>query len=206
MGLYRDHVLPRIVDRTCGIGALEPLRRRVCAGLRGEVLEIGFGSGLNLPWYPAAVTRVRAVEPADLAWRLATDRRTASLVPVDRAGLDGQRLDLDDDAVDSALVTFSLCTIPDPVAALWEVHRVLRPGGTVHFAEHGLAPDADVRRWQRRIEPIQKRVAGGCHLTREPVAMLGTAGFEILDVEHFYQEDAPRTLGALSVGVAVARV
>lgn len=203
MGLYRDHVLPRIVERTCSIGALEPLRRRACTGLHGQVLEIGFGSGLNLPSYPRAASRVLAVEPADLAWRLASERRAASSVPVDRAGLDGQRLDLDDDAVDSALVTFSLCTIPDPVAALREVRRVLRPGGTVHFAEHGLAPDADVQVWQRRIEPIQKRLAGGCHLTREPVVMLETAGFAITEVEQFYMEDGPRAMGALSLGVAL---
>lgn len=199
MGLYRDHVLPRIVERSCGLAALEPLRRRVCAGLRGEVLEIGFGSGLNLPSYPSAVTRVRAVEPADLAWRLAADRRTASPVPVDRAGLDGQGLDLDDASVDHALVTFSLCTIPDPAAALAEVRRVLRPGGALHVLEHGLAPDADVRRWQRRLEPIQKRLAGGCHLTREPVGMLEAAGFTPAEVDQFYLEEGPRPLGAMTL-------
>lgn len=204
MGLYRDHVLPRLVDTTCGIAPLEPLRRRVCAGLRGEVLEIGFGSGLNLPSYPPSVTRVRAVEPADLAWRLATDRRAASPVPVDRAGLDGERLDLDDASLDAALVTFSLCTIPDPAAALAEVRRVLRPGGTLHVLEHGLAPDADVRRWQRRLEPIQKRMAGGCHLTRQPGVMLETAGFTGVELDHFYLPDAPRPLGALSLGTARA--
>lgn len=204
MGLYRDHVLPRIVDRTCGIAAIEPLRHRVCAGLHGQVLEIGFGSGLNLPSYPAAVTRVRAVEPADLAWRLANHRRSASPVPVDRAGLDGQRLDLEDDAVDCALVTFSLCTIADPIAALKEIRRVSRTGGSVHFLEHGLAPDADVRTWQRRLEPIQKRLGGGCHLTREPVAMLEAAGFSVTKVEHFYMEEGPKPFGAISLGVARA--
>src|SRR5699024_1612803 len=109
--------------------------------------RIGWGSGLTAPCYPATVARVRAAAPADLAWRLAADRVAASVVPVERAGLDGQRLPLADDAVDSALVTWSLCTIPDPVAALTEVRRVLRPGGTLHFLEHGLAPDADVRTW-----------------------------------------------------------
>lgn len=204
MGIYRNHVLPRIVDATCGIAALEPHRRRVCADLHGEVLEVGFGSGLNLPFYPATVTGVRAVEPADLAWRLAAERVASSRVPVERAGLDGQHLPFVDETFDSALVTWSLCTIPDPVAALVEVRRVLRPGGTIHFLEHGLAPDADVRTWQRRLEPIQRRVAGGCHLTREPVVMVEAAGFAVDEVEHFYQDDAPKSLGATSLGVACA--
>ena len=202
MGVYRDHLLPRIVEATCGIAAVEPHRRRVCSGLRGDVLEIGFGSGLNVPFYPDAVTRVRAVEPADLAWRLAGKRIARSDVPVERLGLDGQRLPFPDDEFDTALVTWSLCTIPDPLAALGEMRRVLRPEGTVHFIEHGLAPDADVRRWQRRLEPIQKRLAGGCHLTREPVVMLEIAGFAIVEIDEFYQQDAPRPLGALSLGVA----
>lgn len=202
MAIYRDHILPRIVERACGLAGLEPLRRRVCAGLRGEVVEIGFGSGHNVPFYPREVTRVLAVEPADLAWRLADARIAASPVAVERSGLDGQRLTLGDESVDTALVTFSLCTIPDVLAALAEVRRVLRPEGTVHFVEHGLAPDGDVRRWQRRLEPIQKRLAGGCHLTREPVALLEAAGFAIVEVDQFYQQDAPRPLGALSLGVA----
>lgn len=202
MAIYRDHILPRIVERACGLAGLEPLRRRVCAGLRGEVVEIGFGSGHNVPFYPREVTRVLAVEPADLAWRLADARIAASPVAVERSGLDGQRLALGDASVDTALVTFSLCTIPDALAALAEVRRVLRPEGTVHFVEHGLAPDGDVRRWQRRLEPIQKRLAGGCHLTREPVALLEAAGFAIVEVDQFYQQDAPRPLGALSLGVA----
>ncbi|WEV79734.1 class I SAM-dependent methyltransferase [Janibacter cremeus] len=204
MGLYRDHVLPRLVDTSCGLAATQPHRRRVCAGLHGELLEIGFGSGLNVPFYPPAVTRVHAVEPSDLAWRLSADRVAASGLPVERTGLDGQHLPLADDTVDSALVTWSLCTIPDPVAALEEVRRVLRPGGTLHVLEHGLAPDAGVRRWQRRLEPIQKRVAGGCHLTRQPGVMLEAAGFTGAELDHFYMQDAPRPLGALSLGTARA--
>ena len=203
MGIYRDHVVPRIIDATCGIGAVEPLRRRVCAGLHGEVVELGFGSGHNVPFYPPAVTRVHAVEPADLAWRLATDRVAAGRVPVERSGLDGQRLSFADGTADAVLVTWSLCTIPDPVTALGEARRVLRPGGMVHFVEHGLAPDAEVRRWQRRLQPIQRRVGGGCRLTREPVRMFAAAGLAVTAVDEFYQEGAPRPFGAISLGTAV---
>ena len=130
------------------------------------MLEIGFGSGLNTAHYPAAVTGVTAIEPSDLAWKLAADRLAATTIPIARSGLDGEKLPLPDDSCDTALSTWTLCTIPDVTAALDEVRRVLKPGGTFHFVEHGLAPDDKVQRWQHRLEPIQKRLFGGCHLTR----------------------------------------
>src|SRR5580693_10020368 len=179
MGLYKGQVLPRVLNVACGTKMVEPLRRRVCEGLAGDVVEIGFGSGLNIPFYPAAVTRVAAVEPSDLGWQLAGLRLKAASVPVQRSGLDGQSLPFEDDSYDAALSTWTLCTIPNAAAALREVRRVLKPGGTLHFLEHGLAPDEDVRRWQYRLEPMQKRVAGGCHLTRRVADMLTTAGFTI---------------------------
>jgi SAM-dependent methyltransferase len=204
MGLYADRVLPRILDKAGGIKTVEPLRRSACEGLTGEVVEIGFGSGLNVPFYPDSVTRVAAVEPADLAWELATERVNRSKVPVERAGLDGQSLPFADDTYDSALSTWSLCTIPDPVAALRELRRVLRPGGQLHFLEHGLAPDESVQRWQRRIEPVWKPLVGGCHLTREIVELLTAAGFEVTSVDVFYEPGAPKFVGADSLGIAVA--
>jgi SAM-dependent methyltransferase len=203
MGLYGDHVLPRLVDKMCGLPPTEPLRRRVCAGLSGEVVEIGFGSGLNVPFYPPAVTGVAAVEPADLGWKLAAERVRESSVPIRRAGLDGQALPFPDESFDAAVSTWTMCTIPDVTAALREVRRVLKPGGTLHFVEHGLAPDEHVRRWQRRLEPVQKRVAGGCHLTRPIADLITGAGFTIAELDVFYEESSPKVFGADSLGIAL---
>jgi ubiquinone/menaquinone biosynthesis C-methylase UbiE len=204
MGVYQDHVLPRVINVACGMRLTRPLRQRVCDGLVGDVVEIGFGSGLNVPFYPAAVKSIAAVEPADLGWRLASKRVSASDVPIQRAGLDGESLPFEDDRFDAALTTWTLCTIPDVDRALLELRRVLKPGRPVHFVEHGLAPDERIRRRQRRFEPMQKRLFGGCHLTRQVVDLFTAAGFEIAEVETFYEKGAPKALAAESLGIAVA--
>lgn len=175
-------------------------------GLRGQVVEIGFGTGHNVPYYPSTVEGVVAIEPSDVGWRLAAARVGAASVPVRRAGPDGQSLPFEDHSFDTALSTWTLCTIPDAGAALREVRRVLRPGGTLHFLEHGLAPEEDenVRRWQRRMEPVNKRLFGGCHLTRPITDLLTEAGFAITALDVFYEKGAPRPIGANSLGVALA--
>jgi len=189
MGLWEERILPHVINAACGSADIRPLRERACAGLHGTVLELGFGSGLNCDLYPESVESVLAVEPSDSAWRMATARRAESRAPVARAGLDGQRLDLADASVDSVLITFTLCTIPDVETALREVARVTKPGGTVHIAEHGKSPDAEVAAWQRRLDPVQKTVFGGCHLTRDPVDLLAGAGFAKADIETGYVND-----------------
>jgi ubiquinone/menaquinone biosynthesis C-methylase UbiE len=204
MGLYDEQVLPRIINFACGMKTVAPLRHRVCEGLTGDVVEIGFGSGHNVPFYPDGVSRVAAIEPADVGWKLAEKRLSGASVPVERSGLDGQSLPFPDDSFDTALSTWTMCTIPDLDAALAEMRRVLKPGGTLHFLEHGLAPDARVRRWQYRLEPVQKRVFGGCHLTRPVVDLLKGAGFTITELDVFYEEKAPKFLAADSLGAAVS--
>ncbi|WP_405136582.1 class I SAM-dependent methyltransferase [Nocardia sp. NBC_01388] len=204
MGFYEDRMLPRFVDLTCGSTMLDPVRERTCANLSGRVVEIGFGSGRNVPFYPASVVSVSAVEPADRAWAMAASRVAASTVPIERAGLDGQSLPFSDNSFDAALSTWTLCTIPDVAAALSELRRVLTPGGTLHFVEHGLAPDTKVQKWQHRCNPLQNAVAGGCHLNRDTRGLIESAGFEIRDMDRFYQKVAPKVLGAMSLGIAVA--
>lgn len=202
MGWWEERVVPHLVDRALRGREVGEWRERCCTGLRGRVLEIGFGSGLNIGFYPDAVAQVDAVEPSDRGWALSARRRQASQTPIARVGLDGQDLAAEDATYDAVLCTFSLCTIPHPARALAEVRRVLRPGGRLHLLEHGLAEDPRVRRWQRRLEPIQRRVAGGCHLTRDPVALVRSSGLELDEVEHSYllpsRVAAPMTWGTLA--------
>ena len=207
MGWWEERVLPHVVEKSCGTAELDPHREAACQGLSGRVLEVGFGSGLNCAHYPAAVEEVAAVEPNDRAWRMAQQRIATSGARVTRSGLDGQRLEEPDASVDHVLTTFTLCTIADVRAALAELHRVLRPGGRVHFLEHGSAPSPRVRTWQRRLEPVQRRVAGGCHLTRDPVELLGAAGFEVEDVTTGYLPGPAftRPMAHLYRGTAVRR-
>jgi SAM-dependent methyltransferase len=201
MGFYRERILPHLVDKMCGSSEFVPWRVRATEGLRGKVVEIGFGSGLNVPYYPTDIELVLAVEPAAVARRIAEKRVTASPVPVEHVGLDGQDIPLDDGSCDAALCTFTLCTVPDPERALSEVRRVLRRGSEFHFLEHGLSPDLGVARWQHRIEPLQRRLADGCHLTRDAVTLVESAGFEVTRREQRYAP-GPKPWTYITLGVA----
>jgi ubiquinone/menaquinone biosynthesis C-methylase UbiE len=167
------------------------------------VLEVGFGSGLNLPFIPSGVSRILAVDPAVIGRKLGRERLLRCPVPVEFIGLDGQALPLEDESVDRVLSTFTLCTIPDLAQALREMRRVLRPGGQVHFLEHGRAPDARTARWQDRLTPLWRRIGGGCHLNRPIDRSLRDAGLEIVSLEHPPLR-APRVAAYLYAGTARA--
>jgi len=203
VGIYRDRLLPRLVNRTCGAQGHDPLRGRVCSELSGRVLELGFGSGLNVPFYPETVDSVVVVEPADLAWQLAQSRVNAARAPIERAGRDATSLPFPDASFDTALSTWTMCTIPEIGTALAEVRRVLVPGATLHFVEHGLAPDPGVQKWQHRLDPVQRVVGGGCHLNRNIPSLIEDAGFRIRDIDIFYGTVGPRFIDAQQLGVAV---
>jgi ubiquinone/menaquinone biosynthesis C-methylase UbiE len=201
MGWYEHHVVPRIVNLTCANSRMLPLRQRALAGVSGTVVELGFGSGPNLAAYPAAVERVIAIEPSDVGKSMAAKRVAASSIPVEFAGLDGQQLPLDDASADHVVSTWTLCTIPDAIAAMQEVRRVLRPGGAFTFLEHGLSPDAKVARRQHRFNGVQRRIAGGCNLDRDISAVVQEAGFTIDDCSTFYIA-GPKALCFMYSGVA----
>ena len=187
MGLYSKYILPKVIHYTCGLKPNMRQRVKVVPHARGRVLEVGIGSGLNLPYYDAGkVTKVWGLDPAPEMTQMA--RRVAGSLPfeVEFIGLPGNEIPLDDDSVDTVLVTYTLCTIPDTTPALRQISRVLRPGGELIFCEHGAAPDASVRRWQDRLNPIWKRIAGGCNLNRPIPALIEAGGFRFTSLDAMY--------------------
>ena len=205
MAFYREHVLPRIQDKVMARKPSRAVRARVCDGLQGAVVEVGFGTALNAPYYPAEVSKVVAIEPSPVCMRIGEPRIAKATVPVEYGGLTGEHLDLPSAEFDAALSTWTLCTIPDLQAALAEIRRVLRPGGMLHFVEHGDAPDAKVLRWQERLEPLNKRLAGGCHLTRRIADELERGGFKMEQLQTYYFEGEPKPMGFTYEGRAAAR-
>jgi ubiquinone/menaquinone biosynthesis C-methylase UbiE len=190
------------MDRMLDTPTVNARRVKVCQGLHGRVLEIGFGTGLNLHHYPGEVTEILVVEPSESAMRLAQPREVAAAASVERIGRDGARLALPDASVDCVLSTYTLCTIPAVDAALREIHRVLKPEGALHFLEHGRAPTESVRRWQRRLHPVHSRIAGGCHLDRPIDDLITHAGLMIGELETGYG-DGPRPFSYLYRGRAL---
>jgi SAM-dependent methyltransferase len=203
MGFYARHIGPRFVSCLCAMDAIASEREKVVPQASGVVLEIGIGPGLNLPLYdPGRVTRVIGVDPGADFLKLGRERRGRSPVPLEILQAPAEALPLADDSVDTAVITYTLCSVDDPAQALREVRRVLRPSGRVLFLEHGLSSDAGVATWQHRLNPLWRRLAVGCNLTRPVQQLLDDAGFTIRRIEHYYLDGAPRPVGFLCQGVA----
>ena len=196
MGFYEQHILPRFINCACGTKPIMKQREKVVPRASGTVLEIGIGTGLNLPYYDAIRgERLIGLDPSEKSWELAGKRAANLAFDVEFIGLPGEQIPLEDGSVDTVLVTFSLCTIPDPVAALHGMARVLRPGGSLIFCEHGKAPDANVCQWQDRINPFWRRIAGGCHVNRDIPQLLKVGGFDVVDMETSYLPGTPKFAG-----------
>jgi ubiquinone/menaquinone biosynthesis C-methylase UbiE len=202
MGVYEDRVLPYLLNLAMSTKAVKDERRRCLEAVSGDVLEVGFGSGLNLPFYPAAVTKVVGVDPSPTSARLARKRIAASPFPVEIVGFSAEQLPVEDASVSTIVSTFTLCTIPDVSQALRDMHRALRPDGRLHFVEHGRSDDESVHRWQTRLNGAQKKLFGGCHLDRPIADLIERAGFEIERLENAYLKGAPKFGGYLYRGVA----
>lgn len=187
MSFYEERILPHLIDCACSTKPNQKQREKIVPFAQGEVLEIGFGSGLNLPYYRKEnVKRLWALEPSEGMRRKAEPLVESSSLDVEFIDLPGETIPLENSSVDTVVVTYSLCTIPDAVTALTGMRQVLRPNGRLLFCEHGIAPDENVRRWQRRLNPAWRRVAGGCNMDRDIPALLADGGFEILVDERMY--------------------
>lgn len=201
MGFYEREVLPRLINVVMDSRELAPIRARVNASLRGEVLEVGFGSGLNVPHYPSDITRVTAIDPSVVGRRLAAGRVAARGIAVEYIGTDGQALSLPSASIDHVITTWTLCSIPEVDRALAEIRRVLRPGGSFHFVEHGRSPDRGVAAWQDRLTPMQRRIAGGCHLNRPIDQLVRDSGLELVQLDNYYVK-GPRPFVYMFEGIA----
>ncbi len=203
MGFYDQRVLPHVINCACGTRPIMKQREKIVPLASGVVLEIGIGTGRNLPYYDSAkVERVIGLDPSERSWVLAQERAAHVDFAVEFIGLPGEQIPLADASVDTVLVTYALCTIPDPVAALHGMGRVLRPGGSLIFCEHGRAPDAAVVKWQDRLNSFWKSMLGGCNLNRDIPALLSAGGFCIDRMDSMYLPGTPRFAGYNVWGVA----
>ncbi|WP_092024064.1 class I SAM-dependent methyltransferase [Marinobacter zhejiangensis] len=203
MKFYDERILPVLIDKTCSLGQVMKLRSQVVPHCEGTVLEVGMGSGINLEFYnPEKVSLVYGLEPSEGMRRKASANLAKSPVHVEWLGLPGEQIPLDDNSVDTVLLTFTLCTIPDWLSALKQMLRVLKPGGKLLFLEHGQSPDEAVHKWQDRITPVWKRVAGGCHLNRPIADMIKESGFIVDTVENLYVPKSPKIASYIYKGTA----
>ncbi len=204
MRFYDEKVLPYVIDKACSVGQVMKLRSQVVPQARGVVLEVGMGSGINLEFYnPDHTELVYGLEPSEGMRCKARGNLAKSPVKVEWLGLPGEQIPLEDESVDTVLLTFTLCTIPDWLAALRQMHRVLKPDGVLLFLEHGQSPDVGVHKWQDRITPTWKKIAGGCHLNRPISELIRQAGFEVQELENLYMPKTPKIAGYIYKGRAV---
>jgi len=201
MGLYNDHVLPRIMSCAMGMSFISDERKKCLAEVRGQVLEIVFGAGHNLPFYPGSVERVTAVDPSVVSAKMARKRILMAPFPVEYIPLEGEKISVPDASFDSVVSTFTLCTIPDVASALRQVRRVLKPDGRLFFVEHGRSSEPRVQRWQNRLNRFQRRFCGGCNLNRDIEQLILSTGFQIVALEKYYGK-GPRISAQLYRGSA----
>lgn len=202
MGFYTRYVFPRLQDRIMAGGNFSKIRQKLLGDAYGETLEIGFGTGLNLPHYPPSVYRLTAIDSNPGMNRLAKKRIAGSAIDVRNETLNCQSVPFDDGTFDCVVSTWTLCSISDVEAALGEINRILKPEGRFFFVEHGLSPDPGVREWQNRLTPIQKVIGSGCHLNRDIRMIIEGGKFKILHLENSYMEGIPRVGGYLYFGSA----
>lgn len=204
MGFYANHIEPRLVSCACGMPAIRRERAKIVPEASGRVLEIGFGSGHNIPFYDdSKISHLYALEPSETMRKLSEPRLSDVPFPVEWVDLPGEQIPLDEASVDCVLVTFTLCTIADVDAALVGVRRVLKPGGKLVFLEHGRSPDEGIAKWQDRINGVWGKLAGGCHLNRIPDLLIEKQGFEMVNLERRYVPKTPKIAGFLTSGVAL---
>ena len=205
MNPYDRYILPALLDGCCGMKAIQRQRAALIPRARGRVLEIGIGSGLNLEHYDKAkLAALHGLDPAESMSKLARTRMAKAGLDVELITLSAEEIPVDDASYDTVVCTFTLCTIPDPIKALGEMRRVLKPGGELLFSEHGLAPDDSVARWQQRLNPIWRPIAGGCNMHRNIPALLREGGFATRELEQQYLPKTPKVLGYNYWGVAVS--
>jgi ubiquinone/menaquinone biosynthesis C-methylase UbiE len=203
MSLYRRYIGPRLIDFACSQARIFELRQSIIPKARGIVMEVGIGPGLNLAHYdPKKVIKVIGLDPEPALLELGKERVKASPVPVEIIKAPGERIPLDDNTADTAVLTYTLCSVQDPMAVLREIRRVLKPGGRLLFLEHGRSPDAPVAAWQDRINPLWNLISCGCQINRDTSQLLRSAGFTTEEVDHFYLPGAPKILGFHCRGVA----
>ena len=203
MGFYSDHIEPALVSCACGMKSIAREREKIVPKASGRVLEVGFGSGHNAPYYDrSAITHLYALEPSAAMRKRAAKRVAGLSFPLEWLDLPGEDIPLPEASVDTVLVTYTLCTIPGVEAALSGMRRVLKPGGRLLFLEHGLSPDPGVAKWQNRLDGVWGKLAGGCHLNRDPASLVREAGFKISALDQHYAAGAPKFAGFMTGGVA----